>query len=234
MSTLDDDDDDPAVLRSRLEAAERARDEAVQARARDRREAQHELRNMLAIIRSLARRAADGATSVEEYRSLLDGRLAAYFGIQSALAMAPERGIELGNLIGDQLLRFGLRVDEHVAMSGAPVRLTTRTAGLLALAFHELASDFVASGRSDGQIVPAIRWDYADGGNEVLRVDWTEDGATARFTAADRCHAWLDWLDQAIVYELDGDTELVNEPGRLRYSVRLPALCCLPEANHPR
>lgn len=216
-----DNDDHPPDLRGRLAAAERARDEAIAARARDRRDARHELRNMLGVIRSLARRSADGAAGVEQYRALLDGRLAAYFGVQSAAAIAPERGIDLAGLVGDQLLRFGLRVDEHVAMSGAPVRLSPRAAGLLALVLHEIAADYVASGRAEGPGRPRVGWE--DGG-DALTVEWREDARTGA-PMAEHSRAWLDWLDQAISYELDGRAEAASTGGPVRYSITLPAAC---------
>jgi two-component system CheB/CheR fusion protein len=228
MSKIDDDDDDdPERLRRRLKEAESARDAALAARARDRREAQHLLRNMLAVIRSLARRSGDGAADVDDYRSLLDGRLAAFFGVQSALALAPERGIDLGNLIGDQLLRFGLRVDEQVAISGEPVRLTARAAGLLALAFHELAADYVASGSAERAHGLSVRWAYRGDQANGLKIDWLDQDEGPREAESERCRAWLEWLDQAITYELDGRTDIAHGPGRPRYSVHLPAGCCL-------
>lgn len=227
----EDDDDDPAALRRRLIEAERSRDAAVAARMVDRRETQRLLRNMLAVTRSLARRSADGVDNVDDYRSLLDGRLAAFFGVHSALVLAPERGIDLGNLVGDQLLRFGLKVDDQVAISGEAVRLTARAAGLLALIFHELASDYVANGCADRANGLAIRWAADGNGSNRLRIDWFDTDEGPRAHNGERCRDWLDWLDQAITYELDGKTDIAYGPGRARYSVHLPEACCLPNSD---
>lgn len=203
------------------------RDQALLAeRAAERRAEQHRLRNILAVVRSLVRRAGDTAASVEEYQLILDGRLAAFFGVQSALSLAPERGLDLAGLIADQLLRFGIRIDDHVVLEGAPVRLTGRAAGLLALVFHELSADLIHC--SDPAALPgalAIAW-QRDG--DGLRLRWT--GARGQSGA----HQSIDWIAEALVYELDGRVDIERDGGKHGVVVTLPNAALIDDPDSAR
>jgi hypothetical protein len=48
-------------------------------------ERQHRVRNIMAVIRLMARRSSDGATDVGEYKDLLEGRLLALARLQEPL-----------------------------------------------------------------------------------------------------------------------------------------------------
>jgi hypothetical protein len=76
-----------------------------------------------------------------------------------------------------------------------------------------------------------VRWAYHPNGSDTLRIDWVDHEEQSREMDGERCRAWLEWLDQAITYELDGKTDIVYGPGLSRYSVHLPATCCLPSSN---
>ena len=126
-----------AAMRFALAEATRERDAAVarleeaqEYRQNERREEQHDFRNMLAVVRAVARRSADGADTVEEYAAVLDGRLSAYLHVQAAIARDAGRCVDLLTLIADELLRFvpmlihmGIPI---IGMSGNPKSLLAK------------------------------------------------------------------------------------------------------------
>lgn len=192
-----------------LAAAEQAREDAraellaLEAERReDRRQAQHHLRNLLSVVRAMARRSAEDADDVEGYCAALDGRLAAYLHVQATLAEDLRRGLDLGSLVADELLRFGIREGEGASLDGPPTRLGPAAAGLMALALHELASDYVVSGRADEAAAPLrVQWRSAPAG--MMQIEWIE-ATTGGRAPPDAPSAWVEWIDRAIAYQVGG------------------------------
>ncbi|MFV0623799.1 HWE histidine kinase domain-containing protein [Sphingomonas sp. ac-8] len=217
-----------SVLRFALAEAERERDAALarleQAqddRQNERREDQHDLRNLLAVVRAIARRSADGAETVDEYAAVLDGRLSAYLHVQAAIARDPARCVDLLTLVADELLRFGIKVGEGAALDGPPVLLTGRTAGLMALAFHDLAVELVpdAAPGADQEVV-RVAW-RSDPEARQLVIDWT----APRGSHADDAARWSSWVEQALQHQLDAAITRSEGEGARSAEFRLPAIC---------
>lgn len=206
-----------ALQAERDEAACRADRLAAQC-ASERREAQHRMRNVLAVVRSLARRAGDDAASVEEYQAILDGRLGAFFRVQAALASFPERGLDLAGLVSDEFLRFGLRDAHHITLDGEPIRVSGRAAGWLALIFHELSDDLArrVDIHADARLV-SVSWRQTDEGVELT---WAEDDG--KYDGADDRSRPIDWIEQALLYEVDGRIAVDRHDGH-RVVITLPA-----------
>lgn len=218
-----------AGLQQALAESERACDAAVaqlahfqEQRRNEQREEQHDLRNLLAVVRAIARRSADGVQTVEEYCGLLDGRLSAYLHAQATVARERPSGVDLLALIADELLRFDIRVGEDVDLQGPPVRLTARAAGLMALAFHEFASELILTGLDHRRDALRVDWRMEPGEPEVLRIEWRSSGPHAEEALASR---WSAWLVQAIRHQLAGTLARTVSTEAMVLDLRLPAGC---------
>jgi len=214
-------------LQEALEQAE-ARAASAEAELRSMRaELNHRVRNILAIIRSIARRSAASGSSVEEYQMHLDGRLAALGRIQGALIRDPGGGLDLEDIIVNELAAF----DAHrsaARLSGPRVRLNSRASELVGLAVHELATNAVKFGALAsplGRIT--ISWDRDEGGPAPsLRIEWQETGGPAP-AAGDRPRGFgTELLQQAIAYELAGATLLDFSASGLVCRISLPLSQC--------
>lgn len=200
-----------------LRRAERERDAAL-ARLRtlederdvQAREALRHLRNMLSVVRALAARTAEETQAVDDFRAVFDARLTAFARVQSAIARDVDAGIDLGAILDDELLSFGPGVGERVEISGEPVRITSRAAGLLALAVHEIVARF-AIGR-ESAAARAI-WSVADG----LTIDWFQPIGPER-----DWEPLPDWVRQAVAYELKGRVSEERSDGEFRCRIELP------------
>ena len=218
------------ALRSALADAQQARDaaiaEAAATRQRwqdERRDERHRLRNMLAVIRAIARRTGDDAETVEDYCGILDGRLQSYLNVQAAVAQDWNKGADLALLLAGELLAFDLQEGERVEFHGPPVTMKSRAAGLLALAFHELASAAIMSGRLDETSQLHISW-HLDG--EALTLDWIEP-AVAPAGAPETSSSWAEWVEQAIAHQLAGTmtTEMTAAGRSTRLILPATAMC---------
>lgn len=203
------------VTEERDAALARAR-ELAEARDGDAREALRHLRNLLSVVRILARRTADEAESLDAFSATFDGRLAAFARVQSVAIGESRAGRDLHAIFGDELLGFGIGVGDAVDLAGPLVRVIPRAAGLLALMAHETVSDYAARG-ARGTV--RVEWNMGEG----LRIDWSEPAGSANAPAP-----LPDWLERAIAYELKGSLFDDRAAGGFRRRVDLPAGCVVP------
>jgi two-component system, chemotaxis family, CheB/CheR fusion protein len=216
--------DDPDRLRAALAAVE-SENAALRRQAEEyRRETQLRVRNMLSLMRSLARRTAAEGDGAEEWRDRLDGRLASFARAQAVIFRTAPAGVDLELLVADELLAFGVRLGAGAEAEGDPVSLAPRAASVLGLAFHELGQMAVEGGATLGPgWSVAVRWRFAEDG--TLLIDWAEAGRTADPGQADAQSFGRAWLEQAVAYELGGSVRLDTDGGGLCCRLRLPPDC---------
>jgi len=202
-----------ARLRAVLAETERLRE---QGEARLRETVRHQ-RNVLAVLRALVRRSGDQSDGAEHWRAMLDGRIAAFVRAQSTILRNLAEGADLENLIRDELLSFGMHPGFAIRIEGPALRLAAGAAGLMALAVHELALSAAHNGGIDGEGALDITW-QAPGTAGPLRLCWTE---TATKPAA-HAEESLDWLRDALAYDLGGALTVETEEMRRRWEVTLP------------
>lgn len=187
-------------------------------------ELQHRVRNTLAVIRSIMRRTAETADTKEEFFTHLDGRVAAFARIQSAVTRDPTRGIDLGLLISDELQMVGAQEGRELTLGGPPIALRPRAAETLGLTIHELATNAIKHGalaQPLGRI--DIAWAIVGSERQELRLSWTEHGAVVLPVMAPRHRGFgTEMLEQALAYELKGSAQMEFRPTGFNCVIRLP------------
>lgn len=231
---MTDKDSEIAALREALRYAEAGRDEAsehILRLERDiqevRQQARHSMRNILSVVRSIARRSAASARSVEDYQQCIDGRIGAFARVQSTISRHPGRGVDLGSLVADELVSFGVRLDGQATIEGESVRLRDKPAGLMGLAFHELVVNSLTFGALavEGRLHIGWRLD-GDALSPDLRVEWSEQGAVPGALSGERKRGFgTQVLEEAIAYELAGSTQIDLSGKGLVCRMRLPPSC---------
>lgn len=138
-------------------------------------ELQHRVRNILAMIQSVARRTLKPSQSAEEYASHLEGRIAAIARTQAVLTRSPNREVDLEEAVRDELLSV-IASEKQFWCEGPDVALQPKAAEVLTLAIHELATNSIKYGAfsgSEGQV--EIRWTIqARDPQQWLSFEWEE------------------------------------------------------------
>ena len=224
--------DDAPGLRVELDHA-RAAIEALRRDLREqRREAQHRVRNVLAMVRSIARRTIDEGETAETYQALLDGRLASFARVQGLILRSPTAGVDLDTLVAGELLAYGIRLGAGARVAGDAVVLTATAAGVLGLAFHELTRMTI-----EGALTTAsrgggidVRWDRNDdsGGSASLVIDWRDTALRSAIAPASISTFGHEILEQAVAYELNGTARLEVADGGLTCRFFIPYDCVMP------
>ena len=189
-----------ARLRRDLAAAER-RGELLRS------ELQHRVRNVLAIVRSVARRTAQTSETAESYAMHMEGRLGAIARAQAMMLRDPAHGVDLEEMITGELLAQAAREDQQISLSGPPIRLRDKVAATMALAMHELAVNAVKYGAlSSPQGRIAGSWRVYTG--LALQIEWQEMGGPAPCAAIGRSGFGTELIERMLAYELDAKGSL--------------------------
>lgn len=176
-------------------------------------------RNNFAVIRSIAIRSARADMAIDDYVDRLTRRIGALARAQALSDSGTGAGIDLELLFADELLAHAARIGEHAVLEGPRTLVGGRTAELIALAAHELASnatEYGALGSAGGRVF--VRW-RRDG--ERLRLEWREtlEPRPSEFGASGLGHMLL---TRMLVYELDAEVELALGDEGLVCAIALP------------
>jgi two-component system, chemotaxis family, CheB/CheR fusion protein len=187
-------------------------------------ELQHRVKNILAVVRSIAARTQETSPDLESFAAHFDGRLSALSRTQGVLARNGVGRVDLEELVRDELLSHGAREDEQVHVQGPAVQLRDRAADIFALALHELATNAVKYGAlttPKGRI--SVTWRmYNTSGGPRLTLEWRENGVAVLDAQPTRRGFGRELLEQGLPYELGAATSLEFAPGGVRCSIEIP------------
>ena len=189
-----------------------------------RRETQRQVRNILSVVRSIARRTAAEGETAEEYQLRLDSRLASFTRLQAHVLRDPLAGVDLCTLVSDELLTFGLGEGAQARVEGPVACLQPKAASVLGLAFHELACMAVNGGLARGDVHVEVRWRFEAnrGGPGHLWIEWTQTERQARSGSEPHAPFGREYLEEAVTYELGGEVRLDSTDRDLTCRFRLP------------
>jgi len=192
-------------------------------------ELQHRVRNLLAVIRSIARRTALASETAEDYAMHFEGRLGAIARAQAMVMRNPADCVDLGEMVAEELLAHAAHEGEQVSLSGPAIRLLGKAAETIALAVHELAANAVKYGAlsgSRGHI--AVTWGVeqknAQSGDagQVLRLEWRETGVPLRSLPSRRKGFGTELIERTLAYELGATGSLGFGHDGVRCTVVVP------------
>jgi light-regulated signal transduction histidine kinase (bacteriophytochrome)/CheY-like chemotaxis protein len=209
------------VLISHNDATEEIRVRTDSERALLNAELNHRVKNILALVKSIAVQTGANASSVDEYASSFEGRLRAlsYAHDQS---FAGKNGGELRSLIEAEagMHRFN-SLPNRINLSGPSIGMSERAFGVFALLLHEMMTNAAKYGSLS---VPAGRldlsWALIENGDCVI--DWRESGGPA-VSAPTRTGFGTTLIQRTLSHDLDGKVELDFAPDGLKAHFVLPA-----------
>jgi PAS domain S-box-containing protein len=185
-------------------------------------ELQHRVRNIMAMIRSMARRSSDGAADVAEYKDMLEGRLLALARVQALLTRQANAGGTLRDIVESEVAAQAQGGGQY-ELVGPDIQLSPKAVEVLTLALHELATNALKYGAlsvPEGRL--RVEWaPFEKRGRTWLAIDWTEEGAPSRGPVTRR-GLGSDLIEGKIPYELGGTGRISIEPGGARCRLEFP------------
>ncbi len=169
-------------------------------------ELQHRTRNLLAVVRGVARRSIGPSPGRDDY----EARLAALGRVQGVLSRSTAYFAPLADLVAAELEAIGDAGSDKVIVAGPPVELPGEGVQAVALALHELATNaakYGAIAQPAGRL--SVTWwvgldDAA--GRERLVIDWRESGVVMPRGPPTRRGYGNELITKALPYQLHAET----------------------------
>jgi PAS domain S-box-containing protein len=138
-------------------------------------ELDHRVKNVFALVTTIARQASRGAASVEEFQRSFEGRMRALAQAHEMIAEGGWEGMSLESLLRAELDPYRDRADAEWHLEGPDINLPVKVVQPLVLAFHELATNAAKYGvfkGTEGRL--DVTWARRSDGD--LAIDWRESG----------------------------------------------------------
>ena len=184
-------------------------------------ELQHRTRNLLAVVRNIARRSIDPSPGRDEY----DARLAALGRVQGFLSRSTAYSVPLGDVVKAELQAAGDGASDKVEVGGPLVDLPGESVQAVALALHELATNAVKYGaitQPSARLTVFWRTETEEDGAQRLVIDWQESGVAMPAGQPARRGYGSELITRALPYQLRAETALEFTPGGVRCRIILP------------
>jgi len=183
-------------------------------------EYQLRVKNLMANVRSIARRTVQASSSLEDFSEHFDGRLVALTRTFRILARTGTFDIDLEELVREELLSHAAA--DRATVDGPAVRLSQGGAEALGLAIHELAVNAVKYGALAGAgAALAISWTMDEDG---LTLGWREMGVAA-VDSKPPCRGFgREWIERGLPYQLGAQTSMEFLPGGIFCTIFVPAV----------
>ncbi len=174
-------------------------------------ELNHRVKNILAVVQSVASQTVASSGSLARFRGAFEGRLRAISLAHDILTRLRWGAVELEHLVAQSLAPYG---GERAAWSGPRLMLEPQNVVSLALVLHELSTNAAKYGAFSNEAGRVdIAWQRLSGGMAELR--WTEiDGPAVTREPVPGFGNKL--ICRVIGYDLQGSAAMRFEPDGLR------------------
>jgi two-component sensor histidine kinase len=183
------------------------------------REIDHRAKNALAVVQAVVH--LSQAEDMDDFRRVVEDRIASLSRAHDLLAESRWQGLELRNLIEQELRAFGGDGGRRVRLGGPALRLPPQLAQTVALALHELTTNAAKYGalKGNGGRLDVI-WEN-DGGRRLV-LDWRETAAEPISPPSGRGGFGSELLNKSIRGQLGGEIDFDWDPGGLKCRLVLP------------
>lgn len=194
------------------------------------RELSHRVKNMLAVLQSIAARTVVPTRSADESREILYGRLQALGRAHELLVEASWSGAPLQQVVESELAGFS----DRVKVSGPELRLSASAVQTFALIVHELltnAAKYGALSNDSGEVL--VNWSLADDhARRFLEFAWEERGGPEVLETGEKGFGFT--LISAMGRSLTTSPAINLNPSGLSCKIRVPLETLTPTKNEER
>lgn len=197
-------------------------------------EVQHRVTNMLAVIRSVFRRSRESGASQDEFAEHFEGRFDAIARYQSYVDEVGSPGIDLEDMLRNELMEGDCLDGPRCKLSGPPVYLRQKSAELMGLVIHELTTNSIKFGAlaHGGDLL--VDWSIEQHEADLfLHFSWSETGVSVTTVAPRPSGFGIQLIEEALPYQLGATTNFTFKPGGIECSIALP-LPPAPSPSRPR
>lgn len=193
------------------------------------RELSHRVKNILAVLQSIAARTVLPTRTADESREILSGRLLALGRAHELLIDASWTGAPLQQIVESELAGFS----DRVQVAGPDVELSASAVQTFALMVHELftnAAKYGALSNDTGEVL--VNWFLSgDASRKYLDFHWQERGGPQVTTP--RQHGFGFTLISAMGRSISTSPSIKLDPNGLECRIRVPLETLVPAKGDP-
>jgi PAS domain S-box-containing protein len=185
-------------------------------------ELNHRVKNILAVVQSVASQTVRSSVSLENFADAFTGRIKALATAHDILTETRWIGIGLGELLAAVLAPYRSPQEGRVTISGPPILLPAHAVVPLSMVLHEMttnAAKYGALSTRQGRI--EITWQVTGGIEKSIELVWLERGGR-KVKAAAPTGFGTKLIDHVISHDLDGNTKLDFDPDGVRWTIAFP------------
>ena len=168
-------------------------------------ELNHRVRNILNLIRGLVSQGQDEATSLEEYRTVLEDRIYALARAHDQLTQTDWQWAPFRSLVETEVKAFLTDRASRVRVSGDAIDLSPPAFSTLALVVHELVTNSAKYGALSG-LSGSVSLDVSILGDGVAKLAWREQNGPP-VQAPTRRGFGTTIIERSVPFELKGQAE---------------------------
>ncbi len=184
------------------------------------RELSHRSKNLLLIIQSIARQSIRQSADLADFEARFVARLGTLSRLHDLLVQQEWRGAELRDIA---LAELGVLASSQVAIDGPDFVVRPAAAQVLAMVFHELATNatkYGALSTRDGRIV--LSWSIVRDGAEQVVIAWDEEGGPPVAPPARKGFGSI-VIERTVTQIAGAEGVLSFAPGGVQWRFRAPA-----------
>jgi PAS domain S-box-containing protein len=187
------------------------------------RELDHRVKNVLATVSTVARRAREDSGSMDEFLQVFDGRMQSMANAHRLLSRSHWQGASLADLVHKELAPCA--GEGNASVEGPEVLLAPEATQPVAIVLHELvtnASKYGALVTKHGRI--SVRWDWQRNSEDGPRLllEWVETGGATVIPPGHTGYG-TDAIRNLIPHELGGVVDLAFDAAGVRCRIELPS-----------
>lgn len=179
-------------------------------------ELNHRVKNILAIVQSIATQTARNAGSLDGFKDTFGGRLRALSVAHDVLTKTRWGGVELTQLLKEIMSPYR----ERVSIEGPPLLMPSQSIVPLSMVLHELMTNAAKYGALSASGHISLSW-QKDGSPPAVRMTWREQGGPPVSVGARRGFGTM-LIERVVAYDLEGAAELDFQPGGLLCLLSFP------------
>ena len=186
-------------------------------------EADHRLRNLVAVMSAITRRTLNRSDSDRALAETLSLRFAAIAAANNVL-IAGSRCADICDVVADALAPFGLSWDDRILIAGPNLVIDPAFTVSLRMVLHELATNAVKHGAladNDGRLM--VSWSCPSSDPVAFAFCWEERCAAALEPPDDRGFGTA-MISRVLARHVDAPPEAVFHPSGIRFQFKARAL----------
>jgi two-component sensor histidine kinase/PAS domain-containing protein len=185
-------------------------------------ELNHRVKNILAIVQSVAAQTLRSSSSLENFADAFGGRLKAIAIAHDILTQTRWIGIGLSDLLAAVLAPYRSQDATRVNIAGPAILLPARAVVPLSMVLNEMttnAAKYGALSTQRGNI--DITWQVSGRVDKSVELIWQERGGP-KVKAGAPAGFGTRLIDHVIAHDLDGKTKIDFDPAGVRWTIAFP------------